>query len=98
MACSMDYLKDFSIDIDSEIKYFLQQAIEAADIVVKDTICMVIMPPYSISIDLSGIDEILLWRKYSVNSDATSYHFVVSYLQRNGRETQAIHVPWLILI
>lgn len=36
------------------------------------------------SIDLSGIDEILLWRKYSVNSDATSYHFVVSYLQRNG--------------
>ena len=32
-GASMDYLKDFSFDIDAEIKYFLQQAIEAADIV-----------------------------------------------------------------
>ena len=83
-GASMDYLKDFSIDIDSEIKYFLQQAIEAADIVAQGHNLHGNYASLFNSIDLSGIDEILLWRKYSVNSDATSYHFVVSYLQRNG--------------
>ena len=28
------------------------------------------------SVDLSGMNEVLLWRKYSLNSEATSYHFV----------------------
>lgn len=83
-GASMDYLKDFSIDIDSEIKYFLQQAIEAADIVAQGHTLHEDYAALFNSIDLSGIDEILLWRKYSLNSDATSYHFVVSYLQRNG--------------
>ena len=80
----MDYLKDFSFDIDAEIKYFLQQAIEAADIVAQGHSLHNNYAALFNSIDLSGIDEILLWRKYSVNSDATSFHFVVSYLQRNG--------------
>ena len=36
------------------------------------------------SVDLSGMDEILLWRQYSTSSDATSTHWTVDYLQRNG--------------
>ena len=83
-GASMDYLKDFSFDIDAEIKYFLQQAIEAADIVAQGHSLHNNYAALFNSIDLSGINEILLWRKYSVNSDATSFHFVVSYLQRNG--------------
>lgn len=95
----MDYLKDFSIDIDSEIKYFLQQAIEAADIVAQGHNLHGNYASLFNSIDLSGIDEILLWRKYSVNSDATSYHFVRKlFATPMAGETQAIHVPWLILI
>ena len=81
----MDYLKDFNINIDSEIKYFLEQAVEAADIVAKAH--PILNNDYAAmfnSVDLSGMNEVLLWRKYSLNSEATSYHFVVSYLQRNG--------------
>ena len=83
-GASMDYLKDFQIDIDAEIEFFLKEAISAADIVAKGHR---LHPDYAAlfnSVNLSGIEEILLWRQYSVNSDATSYHFVVSYLQRNG--------------
>lgn len=83
-GASADYLKDFNIDIDSEINYFLKQAIEAADIVAKGHNLHNDYAALFNSVDLSGIDEILLWRKYSVSSDATSFHFVVSYLQRNG--------------
>lgn len=84
-GANMDYLKDFNINIDSEIKYFLEQAVEAADIVAKAH--PILNNDYAAmfnSVDLSGMNEVLLWRKYSLNSEATSYHFVVSYLQRNG--------------
>lgn len=81
-----------------KLNIFYKYTIEAADIVAQGHNLHGNYASLFNSIDLSGIDEILLWRKYSVNSDATSYHFVVSYLQRNGGETQAIHVPWLILI
>ena len=84
-GATMDYLKDFNVNIDSEIRYFLEQAVEAADIVAKAH--PILNNDYSAmfnSVDLSGMNEVLLWRKYSLNSEATSYHFVVSYLQRNG--------------
>ncbi len=83
-GAQMDYLKDYSINIDSEIKYFLQQAVEAADIVAKGHTLNANYAALFNSVDLSSVNEILLWRKYSLNSAATSYHFVVSYLQRNG--------------
>jgi len=83
-GASMDYLNDFSIDIDAEIRYFLQEAIAAADIVAQNHTLYSDYAALFNSIDLSGMDEILLWRKYSLDSDATSYHYVVSYLQRNG--------------
>ena len=56
----MDYLKDFSFDIDAEIKYFLQQAIEAADIVAQGHSLHNNYAALFNSIDLSGIDEIFL--------------------------------------
>lgn len=83
-GASMDYLKDFSINIDNEIKFFLNEAIAAADIVAKGHGLYSDYATMFNSVDLSGMDEILLWRAYSLNSDATSYHWVVSYLQRNG--------------
>lgn len=83
-GASMDYLKDFTINIDTEIQYFLQQAVAAADIVAKGHTLHNNYAALFNSVDLSGIPEILLWRKYSLNSDASSYHYVVSYLQRDG--------------
>ena len=81
-----------------KLNIFSQQAIEAADIVAQGHNLHGNYASLFNSIDLSGIDEILLWRKYSVNSDATSYHFVVAICNAMAGETQAIHVPWLILI
>lgn len=81
---SMDYLKDFTIDIDAEIQFFLQEAVAAADIVAKGHALHTDYAALFNSVDLGGISEILLWRKYSLDSDATSFHFVVSYLQRDG--------------
>lgn len=83
-GASMDYLKDFTINIDSEVQFFLQQAIEAADKVAQGHTLHADYAALFNSVDLSNMKEILLWRKYSLNSEATSYHFVVSYLQRNG--------------
>lgn len=83
-GAEMDYLKDFTIDIDAEIAYFLGEAVKAADIVASAH------PLYSDyaamfnSVDLSGMNEILLWRQYSTDSDINITHHVVDYLQRNG--------------
>lgn len=79
-----EYLKGFQINIDSEINYFLEQAIEASDIIAKK---YSLDPDYAQifnSIDLSNSKEVLLWRKYGLSSGNTSYHEVVQYLQRNG--------------
>lgn len=88
-GASMDYLKGFTLDVDAESKYFLQQAIEAADLVAKGHTLHNNYAALFNSVDLSGISEILLWRKYSLDSDATSFHFVVSYLQRDGSGNSA---------
>ncbi|MEG2946387.1 MAG: RagB/SusD family nutrient uptake outer membrane protein [Bacteroidales bacterium] len=83
-GASADYLNDFKINADAEIEYFLQQSIEAADLVAGTRSLHDDYAALFNSVDLSGINEILLWRKYSLNSEASSHHFVVSYLQRNG--------------
>lgn len=84
-GATMDYLKNFTIDIDAEIKFFLGEAVKAADIVAKahPTLHSDYAALFN-SVDLSKMDEVLLWRKYGLESGATSYHYVVSYLQRNG--------------
>ncbi|MEG1379263.1 MAG: RagB/SusD family nutrient uptake outer membrane protein [Bacteroidales bacterium] len=83
-GASADYLNDFKINADAEIEYFLQQSIEAADLVAGTRSLHDDYAALFNSVDLNGINEILLWRKYSLNSEASSHHFVVSYLQRNG--------------
>lgn len=81
---NMEYLKDFKIDIDTEITYFLQRAIEAADIIASKYSLDDNYASIFNSIDLNNSKEILLWRKYGLTSGNTSYHEVVQYLQRNG--------------
>lgn len=83
-GAGMDYLKDFTIDIDAEINFFLDKAIEAADIVASGHQLHSDYAALFNSIDLSGIDEVLLWRQYSTDSDINVTHHVVDYLQRNG--------------
>lgn len=83
-GAEMDYLSDYSYNADEEISYFLQEAIDAADIVAQGHSLYSDYAAMFNSVDLSGMDEILLWREYSTSSSATVYHYVVSYLQRNG--------------
>lgn len=83
-GANAEYLKGFQIDIDSEINYFLQQAVEASDIIAQKYSLDEDYASMFNSIDLSGSKEILLWRKYGLTSGNTSYHEVVQYLQRNG--------------
>ncbi|WP_299099061.1 RagB/SusD family nutrient uptake outer membrane protein [uncultured Alistipes sp.] len=83
-GAEMDYLKDFTINIDSEIEYFLDQAVKAADLVASAHQLHSDYAALFNSVDLSGIDEILLWRVYSTDSDINVTHRVVDYLQRNG--------------
>lgn len=83
-GASADYLKGFTIDLDKEIKFFLQQAVDAADIVASSHPLYGDYAALFNSVDLSSMPEVLLWRRYSLASGNTSYHWVVSYLQRNG--------------
>lgn len=83
-GAEMDYLKDFTIDIDAEINYFLGEAVKAAEIVAEKHQLYNDYAALFNSVDLSGIDEILLWRQYSTDSDISVTHRVVDYLQRNG--------------
>lgn len=83
-GASMDYLSDYSYNNETEVRYFLEQAIEAADIVAQGHQLYDDYAAMFNSVDLSGMDEVLLWRRYSTSSEATVYHHVVDYLQRNG--------------
>lgn len=83
-GANADYLTGYSIDIDSETKYFLGQAIEAADIVASSHSLYGDYAALFNSVDLSSMPEVLLWRRYGLSSGNTSYHYVVNYLQRNG--------------
>lgn len=83
-GASVEYLSDFTIDIVSEIDFFLSEAVKAADIVASAHQLASDYASLFNSVSLSGNPEVLLWRQYSTASDASSYHFVVSYLQRDG--------------
>ncbi len=83
-GADMDYLSGYSYDANTEIQYFLQQAVEAADLVAQGHGLYGDYAAMFNSIDLSGMDEVLLWRAYGVSSNATVFHHVVDYLQRNG--------------
>ncbi len=73
-----DYLKDFSINLDTEINYFLTEA-KAAASEVADKVALGDYSSMFNSVDLSDKKEVLLWRSYDV--DLKVFHYVVSYLQ-----------------
>lgn len=83
-GAEMSYLSGYEYNASEEIRFFLQEAIEAADIVAQGHGLYGDYAAMFNSVDLSGMDEILLWRQYSTSSDATSTHWTVDYLQRNG--------------
>ncbi|MDO5607466.1 MAG: RagB/SusD family nutrient uptake outer membrane protein [Capnocytophaga sp.] len=78
-----DYLSGFSINIDSEINFFLTEAKEAARQVADN---VALSPNYEQmfnSITLN-VPEVLLWRQYDANVTPMVNHYVVGYIQRNG--------------
>lgn len=81
---SKDYLQNFSVDIDKEIQYFLTQAKESAKIVSDKHSLASDYEKIFNSFDLSGNNEVLLWRKYSTGTTVPVYHHVSGYIQRNG--------------
>ncbi len=78
-----DYLKDFTINIDSEVAFFLNQAKEAAEIVAESTPLAANYAAMFNSVTLN-VPEVLLWKKYDNSITPAVYHFTVGYLQRNG--------------
>lgn len=72
------YLSGFSINIDTEISFFLSEAKNAAE-QVADQFPLGDYSSMFNSIDLSAMKEVLLWRSY--NTDLKIFHYVVSYLQ-----------------
>ncbi len=84
-GASADYLADYTYDGDSEVRYFLQQAIDAAEKVVSASPNL--YSDYAAifnSVNLSPMKEVLLWRQYSTESNNNVTHNVVNYLQRDG--------------
>ncbi len=94
-GADVDYLSDFTIDIDSEINYFLNEAMVAA----KSVVDQVDLTPNDFSVDgpsifdnpyydmfsatdMSSYDEVIFWRAYNV--DESVYHNTQHYLQKNG--------------
>ena len=83
-GANKDYLKDFTINIDSEIKYFLTEAKTAAQIVADKYTLFNDYPSLFNSQSLANASEVLLWRAYDASLTPAVNHFVVGYIQRNG--------------
>lgn len=97
-GANADYLAGFSIDIDAEIDYFLNEAVKASKEVIDaidltpnngdvDGTAIFDNPYYDMfaTVDMSAYDEVLLWRSYSVAENV--YHQNQHYLQKNGGNT-----------
>lgn len=76
-----DYLKDFTYDANTEISYFLGEAMKEAQIVA-DAHPLGDYASMFNSYDLSSKKEVLLWRKYD-NAQQVQHH-VNTYLQDGG--------------
>lgn len=77
-GANASYLKDFNIDLNSEINFFLSEAESSAQIVA-DAFPLEDYSSMFNSVDLSDKKEVLLWRRYDI--DLKVFHYVVSYLQ-----------------
>ena len=97
-GASVDYLKDFTIDIDKEVEFFLSEAKKAAE-EVADAVQLtpstdMVNPekgdPYNwnpyyemfCAVDMEPIDEVLFWRSY--NSSLGVGHSAGVYLVKAG--------------
>lgn len=94
-----EYLKDYSIELDSEINFFLSEAMTAAEEVAEEYVLTPNNHPGDFSsaaifdnpyfemfsdTDMSNYEEVLLWRQY--NDDYIS-HYNQAYLGANGGST-----------
>ena len=77
-GANADYLKDFTIDLNSEINFFLSEAKKASQ-EVADAFPLGDYSSMFNSVDLSDMKEVLLWRRYDISLKV--FHYVVSYLQ-----------------
>lgn len=77
-GANASYLKDFSIDLNSEINFFLSEA-KKASAEVADAFPLGDYSSMFNSIDLSDMKEVLLWRRYDIGLKV--FHYVVSFLQ-----------------
>ena len=90
-------VENFSIDIDAEISFFLDQAIEASE-KVADAVTLVTNTkdngydssenPYVSmfgDVNMSGYSEVLLWRQYNASEGVN--HNVNNYINQNGGDT-----------
>lgn len=90
-GASTAYLKDYTINIDSEISYFLDEAMKAAE-EVADNVSLTMNDfgekldnPYYAQFaaeNMEGYEEILLWRAYDM--EYKEKHSAGYYLQRGG--------------
>lgn len=79
-----DYLKGFTIDLNAEIKYFLDEAVKSAQVVADACTLNSDYEALFNSQTLNGVQEVLLWRKYDATLTPAVNHFVVGYIQRDG--------------
>lgn len=82
-GANASYLKDFSIDLNSEINFFLSEA-KKASAEVADAFPLGDYSSMFNSIDLSDMKEVLLWRRYDIGLKV--FHYVVSFLQTSYPE------------
>lgn len=83
-GANADYLKGFTIDLNAEIKYFLDEAVKSAQIIADACTLNSDYEALFNSQTLNGISEVLLWRKYDATLTPSVNHFVVGYIQRDG--------------
>ena len=91
-GASTAYLKDYTINIDSEISYFLDEAMKAAE-EVADNVSLTMNDfgekldnPYYAQFaaeNMEGYEEILLWRAYDM--EYKEKHSAGYYLQRRRK-------------
>ncbi|MCU4174232.1 RagB/SusD family nutrient uptake outer membrane protein [Carboxylicivirga sp. N1Y90] len=97
-GANADYLSGFTIDIDAEIDFFLNEALTASKAVVDEAslatnngeyggLEIFDNPYYKMfaSNDMTDFGEVLFWRSYDVEENV--YHQNQHYLQRNGGNT-----------
>lgn len=83
-GANADYLKGFTIDISAESRFFLDEAVKAAQIVADARSLSDNYEGLFNSLSLNGVNEVILWRKYDATLTPSVSHHVVGYIQRDG--------------